>query len=189
MHKFIRNLLTEWRKLGLPFADETFIVAVSGGADSISLLLALHELRNLKKLNLRFVIAHFNHDLRGEESKEDEKFVKKIAGKFNFELACGIQDSKFKIQNQDGNLEQNARNARYKFLTDTAENLHADGILTAHTLNDQAETFLLNLIRGSGLDGLGGMKPIRSRESEGGGGGGEAKAPPPRARAPPPPCS
>ena len=69
MHGFIRNLLTEWRKLNLPFDDETFVAAVSGGADSVSLLLALKELRDRKKLNLRFVIAHFNHNLRGAESE------------------------------------------------------------------------------------------------------------------------
>ncbi len=137
-------------------------MAISGGADSVSLALALNELRNRKKLNLRFVLAHFNHNLRGEESVEDEKFVKELAGKLEFELAVGIQHSESKIENQKGNLEQNSRLARYEFLTETAENLDADGILTAHTLNDQAETFLLNLIRGSGLDGLGGMKPIRS---------------------------
>ncbi len=161
MHNFVRNLLTEWRKLDLPVADETFIAAVSGGADSVSLMLALHELRKLKKLNLRFVIAHLNHNLRGDESDLDENFVKKLAGEFGFELVLG----KEKITNK-GNLEQNARNARYKFLAETAENLHADGVLTAHTLNDQAETFLSNLIRGSGLEGLGGMKPIRSLKSK-----------------------
>ena len=165
MNNFARNLLTEWRKLGLPFAGKAYVVAISGGADSVSLALAVSELKNIKKLNLRFVLAHFNHNLRGEESFEDEKFVKELAKKLEFELAVGIQSPKSKIQNEKGNLEQNARLARYEFLVETAENLNADGILTAHTLNDQAETFLLNLIRGSGLDGLGGMKPIRSRES------------------------
>jgi tRNA(Ile)-lysidine synthase len=159
MDNFTRNLLTEWRKLKLPFAEETFIVAVSGGADSTGLLLALHELRKRKKLDLRFVAAHFNHNLRGEESERDEQFVKDLANALQFELAL----KQGKISN-DGNLEQSARNARYEFLAETAENLHADGILTAHTLNDQAETFLLNLIRGSGLEGLGGMKAIRSLE-------------------------
>ena len=159
MDNFTRNLLTEWRKLKLPFTDETFVVAVSGGADSVSLLLALHELRKRKKLNLRFVTAHFNHDLRGEESERDEQFVKDLANDLQFELAL----KKGKVSNE-GNLEQAARIARYEFLAETAENLHADGILTAHTLNDQAETFLLNLIRGSGLEGLGGMKAIRSLE-------------------------
>jgi tRNA(Ile)-lysidine synthase len=158
MNDFVRNLLTEWRKLGLPFEDKTFVVAVSGGADSVSLALALHDLKQRKKMNLRFVIAHFNHDLRGVESEEDEKFVKKLAGKYGFELAV-----KKGNVSKEGNLEQNARNARYNFLIETAENLHAFGILTAHTLNDQAETFLINLIRGSGLEGLGGMHALRSQ--------------------------
>ncbi len=162
MNNFVRNLLTEWRKLELPFAGKTFVAAISGGADSVSLALGLNELRNRKKLNLRFVLAHFNHNLRGEESVEDEKFVKELAKRLEFELAVGSQSLESKIENQKGNLEQNARLARYEFLVETAKNLDADGILTAHTLNDQAETFLLNLIRGSGLDGLSGMKPIRS---------------------------
>jgi tRNA(Ile)-lysidine synthase len=157
MRDFTRRLLTEWRRLNLPFSQETFVVAVSGGADSVSLLLALNELRTLKKLNLRFVVAHFNHNLRGEESEMDEQFVKSLAGEFGFELALGAE----KIPSV-GNLEQSARNARYKFLTELAENLKACGVLTAHTQNDQAETFLINLIRGSGLEGLGGMKPIRN---------------------------
>jgi tRNA(Ile)-lysidine synthase len=157
--------LTEWRKLGLPFTDKTFVLAISGGADSVSLALALNELRNRKKLNLRFVLAHFNHNLRGEESFQDENFVEDLAQKLEFELVVGLQNSETKIVNQKGNLEQNARAVRYEFLNETAEKLKADGILTAHTLNDQAETFLLNLIRGSGLDGLGGMKPIRIQDS------------------------
>lgn len=161
MHNFTRNLLTEWRKLNLPFSDKTFVIAISGGADSVSLSLALHELKQRKKLNLRFVLAHFNHHLRGEDSFEDENFVKKFAEKLEFELALGAPSAESKIENQNGNLEQNARLARYAFLQQTARNLNSNGIITAHTLNDQAETFLLNLIRGSGLDGLGGMKPIR----------------------------
>ena len=165
MHNFTRNLITEWRTLNLPFADETFVVAVSGGADSVSLMLAMNELKERRKLNLRIVIAHFNHNLRQAESELDAQFVREITNKFNFELAYGIQNSEFRIQNQTGNLEQNARIARYEFLTETAQNLDAYGVLTAHTLNDQAETFLLNLIRGSGLDGLSAMKTVRSLES------------------------
>ncbi len=165
MHKFVRSLLTEWRKLELPFTGETFVVAVSGGADSVSLALALNQLKRLEKLRSRFVVAHFNHDLRGAESQQDEAFVKDFAEKFDFELVYKIQNPKSAIQNQPGNLEQNARRERYEFLRETAENLRAFGVLTAHTLNDQAETFLLNLIRGSGLEGLGGMKTVRSLES------------------------
>ncbi len=162
MQNFVRNLLTEWRKLELPFADETFVAAVSGGADSVGLMIALRELKKLKKLNLRFVVAHFNHKLRGEDSDADERFVVNLAGEFGFELALGNGE----IPRETGNIEQNAREERYKFLIETAKNLNAYAILTAHTLNDQAETFLLNLIRGSGIEGLGGMKPIRSLESQ-----------------------
>ena len=151
--------------MNLPFADETIVIAVSGGADSVSLMLAVNELKERRKLDLRIVIAHFNHNLRGEESDLDAQFVRKITNKFNFELACGIQNPESRIQNQTGNLEQNARISRYKFLAETAQNLDAYGVLTGHTLNDQAETFLLNLIRGSGLDGLSAMKAIRSLES------------------------
>lgn len=162
MKNFVRNFLTEWRRLKLPFADETIVAAVSGGADSVSLLLALNELKKRKKFNLRIVVAHFNHQLRGEDSDEDERFVSNLAAEFNFELAL----DKKEISHDKGNLEQNARDARYFFLCETAENLDANYILTAHTLNDQAETFLFNLIRGSGLEGLSAMKTKRSLESK-----------------------
>ncbi|MCD9185930.1 MAG: tRNA lysidine(34) synthetase TilS [Pyrinomonadaceae bacterium] len=161
MNDFVRNFLTEWRKLALPFEEKTFVAAVSGGADSVGLLLALHDLRKREKLKNRFVIAHFNHNLRGEESEKDAEFVKSLCVKFNFELALGTGHV-----SPQGNLEQNARLARYDFLRNTAENLHAYAVLTAHTVNDQAETFLINLIRGSGLQGLSGMKAIRHLEDK-----------------------
>ena len=161
MHAFVRNLLTEWRKLNLPRENETFVLAVSGGADSVSLLFALKELRDRKKLNLRFIIAHFNHNLRGTESEKDAQLVVSLTSEFGLELALGSGNIA-----RDGNLEQNARRARYEFLTETAQNVHACGILTAHTMNDQAETFLIHLLRGSGLQGLSGMSPIREIENE-----------------------
>lgn len=158
MRKFARKFITEWRWLGLPFENETIIAAISGGADSVSLFLALKELVDRKKLRLKIVVAHFDHGLRGRESSDDERFVEKLAREFNFEFICG--KSSTKIQNQKGNLEQTARNARYDFLKQVAMENQAYGVLTAHTLNDQAETFLFNLLRGSGLDGLAAMKPV-----------------------------
>ncbi len=163
MDNFVRKFLTEWRKLGLPFENETFIAAVSGGADSVSLLLTLQDLRERKKLKHRFVIAHFNHNLRGEESPKDAEFVRSLTTEFKFEFVCKNASN---IATQKGNLEQNARNARYEFLRETAETLRAYGVLTAHTLNDQAETFLLNLLRGSGLSGLSGMTAVRRLDGE-----------------------
>lgn len=156
MHDFVRGLITEWRRLELPDSEAAFVVAVSGGADSISLLLALNELLLEKKLDLRFIVAHFNHKLRGEASDADEEFVKKLTTELEMELALGHASGE-----QKGNLEQNARDNRYKFLGDVAVRTGAVGVLTAHTVNDQAETVLMNFLRGSGAAGLSGMRAKR----------------------------
>lgn len=157
MDSFVRGLITEWRRLELPVSEAAVVVAVSGGADSVSLLLALVDLQKRGKLDLRLVAAHFNHGLRGQESDADEDFVKALTTENRIELAIGRE-----ALSREGNLEQNARTARYEFLQRTAENVGALIALTAHTINDQAETFLLNLVRGSGTDGLGGMRPVRT---------------------------
>ncbi len=159
MHKFVRNLVTEWRRLGLPFEGETLVVAVSGGADSVSLLLALDDLAKRKKLGHRIVIAHFDHGIRGSESAADAEFVRNLAE--DLELEYIVEKGKLR---SSGNLEQSARNARYAFLKKIAERHSAFAILTAHTMNDQAETFLMNLIRGSGPDGLRAMAAVRNIE-------------------------
>jgi tRNA(Ile)-lysidine synthase len=161
VHKFVRNLITEWRRLELPVDGETVVVGVSGGADSVSLLLGLNELNKASKLEIKIVAAHFNHQLRGVDSDVDEQFVKHLTT----ELGIGLDLHREKIK-PDGNLEQNARDARYKFLAEAARNVNAFAVLTGHTVNDQAETFLLNLIRGSGVDGLSGMRVVRELESE-----------------------
>lgn len=161
MQKFVRNLLTEWRRLNLPFSDKTIITAVSGGADSTSMASALNDLVKRKKLENNFVIAHFNHKLRGEQSDADAEFVRNLAAQLSFEFILGNAENKPK---KNENIEQWARDNRYEFLLKTAEKQNSDIILTAHTINDQAETFLINLLRGSGLDGLSGMKPIRKFE-------------------------
>lgn len=156
MHKFVRSLITEWRKLGLPFSGASVVVAVSGGADSMSLMLAIHDLVKRDKLQLRVIVAHLNHRLRGRESDDDEEFVRQQAEKLGFEFVSGTARLAKK-----GNLEQNARDARYKFLRETAQSMGAFGVIVAHTQNDQAETLLMNLIRGSGPEGLTGMPPVR----------------------------
>jgi len=162
VHNFVRKLITEWRRLDLPFEGGTIVVAVSGGADSVSLLLAIHDLTQRKKLGYRIVAAHFDHGLRGAESDADAEFVRDLTTKLGIELALKRGSVTTK-----GNLEQNARDARYAFLNETATNLDAFAVLTGHTVNDQAETFLLNLIRGSGVAGLSGMKAVRELGSRG----------------------
>ena len=169
MHNFVRNLITEWRRLKLPDSG-TVVIGVSGGADSVSLLLAMHELVEMKKLDLRLVAAHYNHHLRDGESDADEAFVKQIANERKIELSIGHADA---LAGSD--LEQKARVARYAFLHKIAESVNAFAVLTGHTMNDQAETFLINLLRGSGPTGLCGMKPVRPLEEEKRRRGGEAK--------------
>ena len=138
------------------------MVAVSGGADSSALLAAVAELQDRKKLAVEIVAAHFNHKLR-EDSDADERFVKELAARFGAAFVGG----KGKLTGKS-DLEQRARKARYAFLEKTARNENASLVLTAHTLNDQAETFLINLVRGSGPAGLAAMPVMRplSRESK-----------------------
>ena len=159
MNHFSRKLLTEWRKLELPFGGEKMLLAVSGGADSCALALALGDLKKRRKISNEFIIAHFNHALRGKESDKDEEFTKRMAEDLGFEFFFGRAE-KGQIDPKS-NTEQLARNARYEFLSSIANSENCYGVLTGHTVNDQSETFLLNLIRGSGIDGLAGMKSIR----------------------------
>lgn len=158
MQHYTRKLLTEWRRLGFPFADESAVIAVSGGADSISLAFALAELVKAKKLDMKFTVAHYNHGLRGRKSNADEAFVKDMAKRLGFAFMRGTANN---LRASTANLEEHAREERYRFLEKAAKKVKASMILTAHTLDDQAETFLLRLLRGSGADGLGAMRMKR----------------------------
>jgi tRNA(Ile)-lysidine synthase len=162
LSKFARSLLREWRKLDLPQAPATIVVAVSGGADSAALLFALDELIKSKKLKIKIVIAHCNHKLRGKASDADARWVENISRKLRHPLATSAVDVKKRAAKSNDNLEQAARRARYEFLERTANARKAKAVLTAHTMDDQAETVLLNLLRGSGADGLSGIEPVRS---------------------------
>lgn len=153
MNNFVRKLLTEWRKMKLPFAGGRIILAVSGGADSTALTLAFADLVRRKKICSEIFIAHFNHKLRGEEGDKDAEFTAQLAKKCDF--AFIVESGKVSAE---GNLEQNARTARYRFLLDAAREKKAELVAAAHTLDDQAETFLMRLMRGSGLKGLGAMR-------------------------------
>lgn len=160
LNQFPRLLLSEWRKLKLPFADETVIVAVSGGADSTALLLALAELKNANKLFIRICVAHLDHRLR-KTSAKDAAWVKELSAKLGYECVVGRSKVEEIARSTADNLEQAAREARYAFLERTAKRKSATYILTGHTMDDQAETVLLRLMRGSAGPGLGGMEQIR----------------------------
>lgn len=133
-------------------------VAVSGGADSVALLLLLLELRD--KLGIVLSVVHFNHKLRGKASDADEKFVANLAAEHKLEFHTASLDVAKKARKERANLEDAARRARYDYLRSLEDSGACTRIAVAHTADDQAETVLAHLLRGTGLAGLGGIHPI-----------------------------
>ena len=138
-------------------SDETVVVAVSGGADSTALLFAIEELKTQNKLYMDVCVAHLDHRLR-KSSAKDAKWVADLAARLGFKSVIGRAKE---LDETDDNLEQAAREARYAFLERTAKRVSANYVLTAHTMDDQAETVLLRFMRGSASLGLGGMEALR----------------------------
>jgi len=132
-------------------------VAVSGGADSVALLLLLLELR--EKLGIVLSVVHFNHKLRGRASDTDEKFVAKLAARHALPFFVDREDISSKAKRERANLEEVARRARYAFFDRLVSEGQLDTIAVAHTADDQAETVLAHILRGTGLAGLGGIHP------------------------------
>jgi tRNA(Ile)-lysidine synthase len=132
--------------------------AVSGGADSVALLLLLLELR--EKLGVVLSVVHFNHKLRGKASDADEKFVAKLAAKHGLEFHSASVYVAKKAIKERANLEDAARRARYDYFRSLVESGTCTKIAVAHTADDQAETVLAHLLRGTGLAGLGGIHPV-----------------------------
>ena len=158
---FARRVLGEWKRLGLPSAGETVVAAVSGGADSAALVVALVELIRAKRLALDLRVAHLDHGLRGSAGAEDARHVERLAGELGLEVEIGRASVASRASATRDNVEQAARRERYEFLARVARGASASVVLTGHTLDDQAETFLLALLRGSGARGLGAMRPAR----------------------------
>lgn len=145
----LNKLLSFIRKQQLLQPGDRVVCAVSGGADSVALLFALYLLRD--KLKISLCAAHYNHHLRGDESVRDEAFVRDFCDRYDIPLFVG---SGAVVAGKKG-LEAAARDARYAFLKGLPGK-----IATAHTANDNAETMLMHLVRGTGLKGLGGISPI-----------------------------
>lgn len=157
---FSRSLFAEWRKLQFPIADASVVVAVSGGADSTALLLALEELTKAGKLGVTIIVAHLDHGIR-PGSRKDAKWVTELAKLLGFVCVIGRDKVAERANATSENLEQAARTARYNFLERTAKRRRAQVVVTAHTMDDQAETVLLRLMRGSSGAGLSGMETLR----------------------------
>lgn len=145
----LNKLVAFIRKYDMLQPGDRVVCAVSGGADSIALLFALYLLQS--KLRIEVSAAHFNHGLRGTESDRDEAFVHALCERFDIPLAVG----RGQVSPGKKGLEAAARDARYNFLKSLPGK-----IATAHTANDNAETMLMHLVRGTGLKGLGAIAPV-----------------------------
>jgi tRNA(Ile)-lysidine synthase len=133
-------------------------VAVSGGADSVALLLLLVELR--KELGIALSVVHFNHKLRRKASEDDEKFVAKLAAKHKLPFYVERLDVSAVAKRDKANLEDAARRSRYAFFAELVQSGRVVRVAVAHTADDQAETVLAHILRGTGLSGLGGIHPV-----------------------------
>ena len=148
-------------------AGDTVACAVSGGPDSVAMLHGLLELKDA--LGISLAVAHLDHGFR-DESAEEAEFVRRMAESLGLPFYTEKAGLKERLAGQSVNRQAAARAARYDFLERAADVLHANKIAVAHTADDQAETVLMRLIRGSGMSGLAGIPPVRTvdRRSLGG---------------------
>ena len=135
------------------------LAGVSGGADSVALAHLLHRLK--EALNFSLCMAHLNHRFRGEEAEADARLVESLARQWEIPLVSENIDVPAYLAKHRLSPQQGAREVRYRFFRETADRLGASRVALGHHADDQAETVLLNLIRGAGLSGISGIPPAR----------------------------
>jgi len=145
------------RELRLMAPGDRIAVAVSGGADSVALLRALLELR--QEFGIVLSVAHFHHQIRGTEADSDQQFVSDLAQQFQLKFHFGSADAPAYARDHKLSLESAARELRHQWFAELIRQDVADKIATAHTLDDQAETVLMKILRGTGVRGLAGIAP------------------------------
>ena len=165
--KFIRKTIEFAKKQKLFSPGDRVLVAVSGGPDSVALLDVLYDLR--AEVGLHLEVAHLQHGMRGEEAREDARFVAALAETLNLSFHLKeVNIPEIKKVAGKGNLEALAREERYGFFRAVARACDLNKIATAHTLDDQAETVLMWFLRGCGTKGLAGMSPLHQLASQNG---------------------
>jgi tRNA(Ile)-lysidine synthase len=157
VHSLAHKLLTDIRQDELMHAGNRIGVAVSGGIDSVALLRLLLELR--QELGIVLTVVHVNHRLRGAESEADEAFCSSLAREYDLPLFVMQADVGNDAMHRRISLETAAREARYRFFGELLRAGKFDKVATGHTLDDQAETVLMRVIRGTGMRGLGAIHP------------------------------
>lgn len=156
---FVSRVFETIARFDMVQKSDAILAAVSGGPDSVAMVRVLLFLANSR--NLTIGIAHLNHDLRGEESQRDEAFVREWAQKLGVPFYCKTVDVLALAKKEHLSIEEAGRNARYDFFVQTADTHGYTKIATGHTLDDNAEQVLMNLLRGSGPKGLCGIPPVR----------------------------
>ena len=158
MITLVRRVARTVRARGLYVPTDRVAVALSGGPDSVALAWIVTELASRGGAALAGVI-HVNHQLRGRESDDDEQFCVALAARAGWPIECVRVDAAADARTRRVSIEAAARGARYRALHDAAGRLGATVVATGHTLDDQAETVLLRLLRGAGTRGLSGIRP------------------------------
>lgn len=139
---------------------ERVAVAVSGGADSVALLRVLFDLRD--ELGIVLSVAHFHHGIRGPEADLDQQFVRDLSTQLGLELHSGSANVPAHAQAHKLSLETAARELRYRWFDELVRDNQVDKVATAHTMDDQAETVLMRILRGAGSRGLAGIFPVQA---------------------------
>ncbi len=154
-----KRVLEVIKKNNLIEFGESVLIGLSGGPDSVCLLHILHSLS--KELGIKIFASHINHMLRGTESDMDEEFVKKLCKELGIKLFSVSLNIREMAEKENISIEEAAREGRYRQFALLANKIGNCKIAVAHNKNDQAETIMMNIIRGTGLDGLKGMDYIR----------------------------
>ena len=154
---FLRKIEQFIEQKELMSKNQLYLVALSGGADSVALLLAL------KKLGYNIEAAHCNFHLRGEESDRDEDFCKNLCCELDIKLHLAHFDTQTNASLHGISIEMAARNLRYNYFEALLKDIDASAVCVAHHKDDSAETLLLNLVRGTGIEGLTGIKSKNNR--------------------------
>jgi len=158
-HPFESALETAWPAEN--WRDVSVLLGVSGGADSVALARAMVALKGGRGLG-RIVVGHFNHRLRGADSDDDQQFVAGLCGQLGVEFRAGRAQGEGPACRSGDGIEAAARSLRYNFFRQTGEELGCRYVVTAHTAEDQAETILHRIIRGTGINGLAGIARTRT---------------------------
>ncbi|MBR1816185.1 MAG: tRNA lysidine(34) synthetase TilS [Lachnospiraceae bacterium] len=155
MDKFLIKIKAYMDKYNMADKDSRIVIGLSGGADSVCLL------RAMKALGYSVTAVHINHQIRGEEADRDENFCKNLCDRLGVEFISYHKDIRTYASEEGLTVEEAGRKFRYRCFDETAKKYENSRIAVAHNKNDLAETILFNMIRGSGMNGLTGIKPVR----------------------------